>query len=131
MISETNFDIKNKTKGKLPSLPFEDIKNEVLGKKYYLSLVFIGDKLSKKLNNEYRKKNKPADILSFPLSNNEGEIFINYKLAEKKAKKYNKKNSDYIGFLFIHGVIHLKGFEHSSKMEEQEKKIQKKFNLLF
>lgn len=131
MITETNLDIKNKTKGKLPRLPFVDIKNEVLGKKYYLSLVFIGDKLSKKLNNKYRKKNKPADILSFPLSNTEGEIFINYKLAEKKAKKYDKKISDYIGFLFIHGVIHLKGFEHSSKMERQEEKVRKIFNLEF
>lgn len=128
-MTENNFDIKNTTKGKLPRLPFEDIKNEILGKNYELSLVFIGDKLSKKLNKQSRKKDAPTNILSFPLSKTSGEIFINYKLAEKQAKKYERKFSDFVGFLFIHGLIHLKGFEHSSKMEVQEKKFRKKFNL--
>jgi len=124
-----NLQIKNTTKGKLPRLPFADIKNSVLGKQYNLSLVFIGDKLSQKINNQYRKKNKPTNILSFPLSEDEGEIFINFKLAEKQAKKYERKFSDYIGFLLIHGLMHLKGLQHSSKMEEQERLIRKKFNL--
>ena len=128
-MKDNNLHIKNTTKGKLPRLPFEDIKNEVLGKKYELSLVFIGDKLSKKLNNEYRKKNKPTNILSFPLSNTEGEIFINYRLAQREAKKYNRKFSEFIGFLLIHGFMHLKGFQHSSRMEEQEKIVRNKFGL--
>ncbi|OGD68940.1 rRNA maturation RNase YbeY [Candidatus Campbellbacteria bacterium RIFCSPLOWO2_01_FULL_34_15] len=127
--SEETISIKNQTKGKLPSLPFENIKNKALGKKYELSLVFIGDKLSKRLNTQYRGKNSPTNILSFPLSEDSGEIFINYKLAEKQAKKYEREFSDFIGFLFIHGLIHLKGFEHSSRMEEQEDKIRKFFNL--
>ncbi len=128
-MSENNFDIKNNTKGKLPRLPFENIKNEALGKKYELSLVFIGDKLSQKLNYQSRRKNKPTNILSFPLSKTSGEIFINYRQAKKEAEKYERKFSDFIGFLFIHGLIHLKGFEHGSKMEEQEAKFRKKFNL--
>lgn len=128
-MSENNFDIKNNTKGKLPRLPFENIKNEILGKNYELSLVFIGEKLSKKLNYQSRGKNKPTNILSFPLSKTSGEIFINYKLAEKESKKYERKFSDFIGFLFIHGLIHLKGLKHSSKMEKQEAKFRKKFKL--
>lgn len=127
--SEETISIKNQTKGKLPSLPFENIKNKALGKKYELSLVFIGDKLSKRLNTQYRGKSSPTNILSFPLSKDSGEIFINYKLAEKQAKKYERKFSDFIGFLFIHGLMHLKGFEHSSRMEKQESKIRKFFNL--
>ena len=95
----------------------------------HISSVFIGDKLSQKLNNQYRKKNKPTNILSFPLSKDEGEIFINYRLAEKQAKKYERKFSDYIGFLVIHGLVHLKGLQHSSRMEEQEDKIRKRFKL--
>ncbi len=126
---KTKIQIINTTKGKLPRLPFEDIKNFTLGKKYHLSLVFVGDKLSQKLNNKYRKKNKPTNILSFPLSKTEGEIFINYRLAQREAKKYERKFSDYIGFLFIHGLFHLKGFEHSSKMEEQEAKIREVFGI--
>ena len=101
----------------------------VLGKKYSLSLVFIGDKLSKKLNNKYRKINKPTNILTFPLSKKEGEIFINLNLSKKQSSKYDRKYNDFIGFLFIHGLFHLKGYEHSSKMESEEKKVRKKFNL--
>ncbi|MBU1557621.1 rRNA maturation RNase YbeY [Patescibacteria group bacterium] len=129
MNSKNNLDIKNTTKGKLPSLPFVDIKNYVLGEKYELSLVFIGDKLSKKINNEYRQKNTPTNILSFPLSKTEGEIFINYRLAQREAKKYNRKFSDFIGFLLIHGFMHLKGFQHSSRMERQEAQTRIKFGL--
>ena len=124
-----NFDIRNTTKGKLPRLPFKEIKEEVLGKKYELSLVFIGDKLSKKLNQQHRKIDSPTNILSFVLSKKEGGIFINYRLSQKQAKKYNRKFSDFIGFLFIHGLMHLKGFEHSSRMKRKESQIRKKFNL--
>jgi probable rRNA maturation factor len=110
-------------------LPFVDIKNEVLGKDYDLSLVFIGDKLSKKLNKQYRGKNKPTDVLSFPLSKTDGEIFINLRLAKKEASEFERTYSNFIGFLFIHGLIHLKGFEHSSRMESEESKIRGKFQL--
>ncbi len=125
----SNTEIKNTTKGKLPSLPFENIKEKVLGKKYELSLVFVGDKLSKKLNSQYRNKPKPTNILSFPLSESEGEIFINLNVVKKEAKRENKNLYNYLGMIFIHGLVHLKGFEHSSKMEEQERKYRKTFNL--
>jgi len=122
-------DIKNTTRKNNPPIRFEEIKKMVLGKKYSLSLVFIGDKLSKKLNNKYRKINKPTNILTFPLSKKEGEIFINLNLSKKQSSKYDRKYNDFIGFLFIHGLFHLKGYEHSSKMESEEKKVRKKFNL--
>ena len=128
-MTSSKIDIKNTTKGRLPSLPFEKIKNKVLGKKYELSLVFIGNKLSRKLNNKYRNLDKPTNILSFPLSESDGEIFINLNLVPKEAPKFNKTPTKFIAYLFIHGVIHLKGFEHSSKMEAKENKILDFFNL--
>jgi probable rRNA maturation factor len=103
------------------------IKDNVLGKNYSLSLVFIGDKLSKKLNYQYRQKDKPTDILSFPLSENEGEIFINLKYAKKEAPLFKKNYKDFIVFLFIHGLLHLKGLQHSSRMNKEEERIFKKF----
>jgi ssRNA-specific RNase YbeY (16S rRNA maturation enzyme) len=53
------------------------MKESVLGKKYELSLVFIGDKKSKSLNKKFRNKDYKANILSFPIDNDMGEIFIN------------------------------------------------------
>lgn len=93
---------------------WKKIKNEVLGKEYDLSIVFAGNALMKKLNKTYRKKPEAANVLSFPLSRKEGEIFINKKLAKQK---------DYIDYLFIHSLLHLKGFKHGKKMEKEEKKI--------
>lgn len=118
-----NFSIKNTTKGKPPRLPFLQIKNKILGKGYTLSLVFIGSSRSRSLNKMYREKNKEADVLSFPLSKTEGEIFIDLAHARKKAPEFDKKPDHFIGFLFIHGLLHLKGFDHGSKMESEEKRF--------
>jgi ssRNA-specific RNase YbeY (16S rRNA maturation enzyme) len=63
------------------------MKDKVLGKKYELSLVFIGDKKSLSLNKQFRKKNHIANVLSFPIDADLGEIFINYPNAKKEAKK--------------------------------------------
>lgn len=122
-------DIKNTTRKNNPSLPYLKIKNKVLGEKYELSLVFVGDKLSKKLNFKYRKINKPTNILTFPLSKDAGEIFINLNLVKKQAPKFNKNYTDFVGFLVIHGFMHLKGYLHSAKMEREEAKIRKVFNI--
>ena len=119
----------NKTKGTLPRVPFVEIKNAILGRKYNLSLVFIGDKKSKDLNKTYRNKNKPTNVLSFPLDKNNGEIFITLSVAKKEAVKFHKSFTNFVGFLFIHGCLHLKGMEHGSRMERAEELFQNKFGI--
>lgn len=121
--------IKNTTKGKPPRLPFASIKDRILGKSYELSLVFIGSRRSRALNKVYRKKDTPTDVLSFPLSKKEGEIFIDLSVARHKAPLFDEKYSNFIGFLFIHGLLHLKGFDHGSTMEHEEKKFRKIFRI--
>ncbi|KKR32177.1 MAG: putative rRNA maturation factor [Parcubacteria group bacterium GW2011_GWF2_39_8b] len=120
MVKE-DFTITNKTKSTLSRVPFAKIKNVVLGKNYSLSLVFIGEKKSRELNCKYRGKNKPTNILSFPLNKKSGEIFITPSLAKKEGLS--------VGFLLIHGLLHLKGIEHGSTMERAEIKLQKKFGV--
>jgi probable rRNA maturation factor len=126
---EDKFSITNKTKSTLPRVPFVNIKNAVLGKNYSLSLVFIGKKRSLKLNSSYRGKNKPTNILSFPLDKNCGEIFITPELAKKESVMFSRKPDNFIVFLFIHGLMHLKGMQHGSRMEEAECKLRKRFNI--
>ncbi len=129
MSTENTFSIINKTKGKLPRLPFAQMKDSVLGKKYIVSLVFVGKTTSQKLNFQYRKINKPTDILSFSLSENEGEIFINPDKARAKAKEFGRKYDNYLAFLFIHGLYHLKGLDHGNAMEKAETKTRRVFNI--
>ncbi len=121
--------IVNKTKGKLPRLPFKQMKDAVLGKKYNLSLVFVSKKTSQKLNKKHRGKNSPTDILSFSLEKTEGEIVINPDSAKTKAVAHDRTYQNYIGFLFIHGLCHLKGFDHGDDMEKAEVKIRKTFKI--
>ncbi|MCX6758065.1 MAG: rRNA maturation RNase YbeY [Candidatus Nomurabacteria bacterium] len=125
--NEENFSLTNTTKGKLPSLPFSEMKNAVLGKSYILSLVFITEQKSKELNSTYRKKNKGANVLSFPLSKKEGEIFICVAVAKRQCKDFDKTWQKFVGFLVIHGMLHLKGYDHSSIMESLEKKYDQKY----
>lgn len=126
---DNNFTITNKTKSTLPRVPFVNIKNAVLGKNYSLSLVFIGEKKSAELNRSYRGKNKSTNILSFPLDKKTGEIFITLKLIKKESKLFGRKPDNFVAFLFIHGLLHLKGMGHGSTMEEAECKLRKKFNI--
>ncbi len=123
--------ILNKTKGNplASGLPFVDIKNTILGKKYDLSLVFIGSTLSRRLNKEYRGKDTPANVLSFPLSKESGEMFIDIREAAKQAPLFEASERKFMGQLFIHGLFHLKGFAHGSRMEKEEEKIRKNFGL--
>jgi probable rRNA maturation factor len=117
----------NLTKKKVPKVPFSDIKNYILGSKYELGLIFVGDTLSKRLNTTYRGKAKIANILSFPYSKTEGEIFIHLGRAESEAKKFDHTYIQHLTFLLIHGLLHLKGLDHSAKMENEEQRILKRF----
>ncbi len=127
-IISDNLKIKN-PKGKLPSLPFDQIKIKVLGKKYKLSLAFISPKEIKLLNKIYRQINKTTDILSFPLSKDQGEILICLSEAKKRKKDFNRKYDNFLAFLFIHGLVHLKGYDHGDEMEKIEVKFRQKFNI--
>ncbi len=125
------FVISNTTRTVPPfsGLLCERIKNAVLGKNYNLSVAFIGEKRSRTLNRTYRHKDKPTDILSFPLSKNEGEIFINPNRAKIEARKFGRSYKNFLLFLLIHGFCHLKGMTHGSRMESIERKFRNKFKV--
>lgn len=107
----------NLTKRPAGSWPFDRLKDKILGANYELSLVFCSSVLARKLNNDRRGKNKVANVLSFPLNKNSGEIFIKLPAIDFS-----------VGYLFIHALLHLKGFRHGSKMETEEKRF---LSLLF
>lgn len=122
--------ITNTNTGRLPRLPFSDMKNAVLGKRYELSVVASGNTLSRALNTRYRGKASPANILSFPLNNEAGEIIINLEKAREEARLFQRTYKNQIGYLFIHGLFHLKGYRHNSTMEKEEARIRKKFSIV-
>ena len=116
----------------VPSFPYETIKNDVLGKKYNLSLSFVGPTRAQKLNAAYRKKTYTPNVLSFPLAPDCGEIVICPDVARSEASEYNHSKDGHIVFLFIHGLLHLKGHDHHEDaaavaMERLERKYMTKY----
>ncbi|MCK9351361.1 MAG: rRNA maturation RNase YbeY [Candidatus Paceibacterota bacterium] len=130
-MEEENFSVLNKTRSNpaVDGLLFRDIKDHVLGKKYDLSLVWIGSSRSRKMNRELRGKDKPANILSFPLSKESGEIFIDLHRSKQEAHLFDETHEQFIVHLYIHGLYHLKGMDHGNEMEKSEAKTRKKFRV--
>jgi rRNA maturation RNase YbeY len=124
-----NLTIIRETRGKLPSLPFLRMKNAILGEDYELSLVFVGRNKAIQLHKDWKSKNDPVNILSFPLSKTEGEIIISLEKARSECKHFDRGYENYLAFLFIHGCTHLKGFAHGNKMEQEEKKYREQFKI--
>lgn len=113
--------------GTIPSLPFLAIKETILGKPYDLTVIFCTPKESQERNRAYRNKDYPTNILSFPLSDASGEIYISLSVARRDAKKFEMSYEKFLHLLFVHGCLHLKGHDHGSTMEELENSYLRKF----
>ena len=122
----SQFSITNTVKN-YPTHPYQAIKEAILGKHYQLSLVFVGPTRAQTLNQTYRHKSYTPNVLSFPLTADAGEIYICPQVAAREASDYQLSVSGYTAFLFIHGLLHLKGYEHGATMERAEKKYMKRF----
>lgn len=126
ILEQKNLTIIRKN-GTIPSLPFLPIKETILGKKYDLTLTFCTPQESQERNKTYRDKDYPTNILSFPLDDTQGEIYISLSIARRDAKKFDMTYEQFLHLLFIHGCLHLKGHDHGSTMEELENSYLRKF----
>ena len=122
--------ISKTTKESIPKWPYEAIKNDILGKSYELSLTFVGTKKAQSLNITYRNKSYIPNVLSFPLTEKVGEIYICQKAAAPQAKDFSLTERGYLAYLFIHGCVHLKGHDHGPAMEKMEQRYLKKYSIL-
>lgn len=124
---QTTLSVARTARSTPPRISYESIAQEVLPKGFEVSLVFVGDTLSTRLNIERRNKTYTPNVLTFPLSKNSGEIFINLAQAKREAKKYGISHRAHVLHLFIHGLLHLKGMGHGATMERTEHALVEKF----
>jgi len=123
------FSLTNGTRHPVPRVPFSNFAENILGRHYELSVVLVGDTRMQRLNRSYRNKDTTTDILAFPLEKNSGEIILNVRKARAKAKKFGMTPNDYLNFVFIHGLLHLKGMDHGRTMERLEDTWCRKFGV--
>lgn len=96
-------------------------------KKSDINIIFTCNSCLKELNTKYRHKNKPTDVLSFPILCDEkgfygGDIFISLEMARENAASYKATLKEELARLVIHGVLHVLGYDHIKKSDEKKMK---------
>lgn len=98
-----------------------------------VSITIVDNEKIRLLNRDYRQKDEPTDVLSFPMSEGEedewdnmegmpkllGDVVISLPRAEEQAKEYGHDLTRELCFLAVHGFLHLIGYDHETKEEEK------------
>lgn len=113
------------------SLTLKDLSKQppVAGQaKVELSVVFLDLADAKKLNRTYRQRNYATDILSFegewPATANWGELVICPTVLKKQAKVHGHSFKAELGYMLIHGVLHLLGHDHEKSRIKADRMFQ-------
>ncbi len=129
IFNETKEDIKliTKTLKKF----FKSIKN-----KNSINIIFVLDDEMKRLNKTYRNIDNTTDVLSFIDGTNKslGDVFISLNKALSQSTQYKHSLLREVAFLSVHGFLHLMGYDHQTKDEEEiminkQKEILNKFKI--
>ena len=117
-------------------------ENFKISRNFHFTVHSLNESESKKLNQKTFNKNKPTDVLSFPLYNDieainqldqsmhedMGDMFICRNVIKKNAEIYNKDFVEELQYIVIHGLLHLIGYSHekNDKLKTYESKLMKK-----
>lgn len=130
---------------KLDKKQIEDIENILEFSASYLSLpentemsvTFMDNQKIQEINRKYRDKDAPTDVISFALEEtgegelpvffdeamvfprNLGDIMISIERAQEQAEEYGHSFERELGFLAIHGFLHINGYDHMTEEEEE------------
>ncbi|MDR2531337.1 MAG: rRNA maturation RNase YbeY [Oscillospiraceae bacterium] len=113
------------------------LREEIFSENAEVSVLLTNNEEVRTLNSEFRGKDEPTDVLSFPTDevNPEngyimlGDIVINAELAAERAREYGHSQEREIAFLTVHSMLHLLGYEHENDkageklMREKQTKI--------
>jgi probable rRNA maturation factor len=126
--------IYNQTSTNIDSELINQIAKSLTNKE--IELLIVNSDEMQKINKEHRGVDGSTDVLSFPFEDIPyaplGSIVINIDKAKNMAKSLNHTLNDEIALLFIHGILHLLGYDHEcdkGEMREREKEIINSFNL--
>ena len=133
-------DLDNQTELNFSLLALEEIATTLSTKE--VELIITDDETMQVLNKEHRGKESSTDVLSFPMDTPFteqsifgiplGSIVISEGFVRAKAKELGHTIQDELSLLFIHGILHLLGFDHETddgEMRQREEALIKQFNL--
>ena len=123
---------------------FQNVKTDSSNQSAEVSILLTNDLMMRSLNNEYRNQDKPTNVLSFPSDSKGGpitnfpillgDIIVAFETSFNEAFTENKKLSDHLCHLIVHGMLHLMGFDHqvsadADVMEDIEISVLQKLNI--
>ena len=133
-------DLDNQTTLAVDLEALEKIAETLSGKE--VELIIANDATMQELNAQYRGKNRTTDVLSFPMEDPFteqsifgmplGSIIIAESFVKEKAAEFGHSIQDELSLLFIHGMLHLLGFDHEKddgEMRTREKELIEQFRL--
>lgn len=102
-----------------------------------MSITFVDDEEIHQINKEHRQKDRPTDVISFALEEDDlsgfefdleelglprniGDLFISVDRTKEQAQEYNHSFDRELGFLVVHGFLHLNGYDHMNEEDEKE-----------
>lgn len=106
------------------TLKHEKVKNAIF------SIIFVEDDEIHRINRDYRKVDRVTDVISFAFEDNEemmyndirvlGDIYICIPQMKRQAISYGHSEKRELSFLAVHGLLHLLGYDHMTKEDEEE-----------
>lgn len=106
------------------TLVAESVFNELdmSSNEYEISLLITDDETIRKYNKEYRNKDRATDVLSFPMEDDIilGDVAISFETAKRQSEEAEINIDREVAFLFIHGLLHLLGYDHETSQEDEE-----------
>ncbi len=100
-----------------------------------LSVTIVGDRAMRRLNREYRRKDAPTNVLSFPLAGDGfpdgaprllGDVVISVDTALREAEEEGVSLACRMGFLLLHGILHVAGYDHERSGEAAARRMERK-----
>ncbi|MBP9718180.1 rRNA maturation RNase YbeY [Candidatus Gracilibacteria bacterium] len=96
-------------------------------KDFLIEVSFVGDTKITQLNKQHHKKNRPTDVVSLSYFEADprdpdtfaGEIFISVPYARRQAAQIKQSLNEELKFLFVHGLLHVFGYDHMKEIEEK------------
>jgi len=127
-------ELDNRTSLKIDENFLEKIASSLTTKE--IELIITNNNEIQEINQQHRNINKPTDVLSFPYEDMPmsplGSIVISADFVESKALEFQHTNKDEFSLLFIHGLLHLLGYDHeidNGEMRKEEKRVIETFCL--
>ncbi|MGY3765174.1 rRNA maturation RNase YbeY [Vagococcus vulneris] len=137
LIDESNYLSKPRKELIVNILNFAGKSSELqLSDNTEMSVTIVNNQQIQEINKEYRGKDMPTDVISFAIEDNGdeelmfdlsefdiprdiGDIVVSFPKVDEQAKEYNHSFERELGFLVVHGFLHLNGYDHMTAEEEK------------